>query len=543
MPTNAVSPTPLTPLRFLERSATVHPQRTAIVHGQRRITYSDMAAESTRLAHALRASGIEPGDRVAYLCPNIPEELIAHFAVPLAGAVLVALNTRLAPDEIRHILDHCGAKLLVVDRELATAVAPIASSLATVTDIVIVDDDQAPAQPDAAGDTTLEGLSYADLLARGSDEPLPWEAQDELDTISINYTSGTTGQPKGVMYTHRGAYLNALGEVLHSEHTAASVYLWTLPMFHCNGWCTTWGVTAVAGRHVCLRAVRGDAMWALIRQEGVTHLNGAPVVLSTLAAADEAAPLEQPLTITTAGAAPSPTTIGQLEAIGARIIHMYGLTETYGPYSVCDWQDGWPQLAAEERATLLARQGVGMVIGDRMRVVDADMNDVPADGVTVGELVMRGNVVMKGYYNDEAATEKAFAGGWFHSGDLGVLQPDGYAKLVDRAKDIVISGGENISTVEVESALMAHPAIVDVAVIGIPHDKWGETPKAFVVLAPDQTADEAEVIAFVRERIAHYKAPRAVEFMEALPRTSTGKVQKFELREREWAGQEHRIKG
>lgn len=539
-----VSPTPLTPLRFLERSAEVHPHRTAIVHGGRRISYAAMATEATRLAHGLRASGIEPGDRVAYLCPNIPEELIAHFGVPLAGAVLVALNTRLAPDEIRHILDHSGAKLLVVDRELAANVAPVADELATVREIVVVEDLEAEAAGDAGAPEPLpSAIDYATLLDRGSDEPLPWEIDDELATISINYTSGTTGQPKGVMYTHRGAYLNALGEVIHSEHTASSVYLWTLPMFHCNGWCTTWGVTAVAGRHVCLRAVRGDAMWKLIRQEGVTHLNGAPIVLSTLAAAAEAAPLEQPLTISTAGAAPSPTTIGQLEALGARIVHLYGLTETYGPYSVCEWQDGWPALPADERAALLARQGVGMVCADRMRVVDEHMNDVPADGETVGEIVMRGNNVMKGYFADEAATAKAFAGGWFHSGDLGVMQPDGYAKLVDRAKDIVISGGENISTVEVESALMAHPAIVDVAVIGIPDDKWGETPKAFVVLRAGESADEIEVIEFVRTRISRYKAPRAVEFLEALPRTSTGKVQKFELREREWAGHEHRIKG
>ncbi len=543
MSSPAVSPTPLTPLWFLERSASVHPQRTAIVHGGRRISYAAMAAEATRVAQGLRASGIEPGDRVAYLCPNIPEELIAHFAVPLAGAVLVALNTRLAPNEIKQILDHSGAKLLVVDHELAANVEPVAGELATVREIVTVDDLEAQAAGEGISAARLPGIGYADLLERGSDEPLSWEVDDELATISINYTSGTTGQPKGVMYTHRGAYLNALGEVLHSEHSAKSVYLWTLPMFHCNGWCTTWGVTAVAGRHVCLRAVRGDAMWALIRQEGVTHLNGAPIVLSTLAAADEAAPLESPLTISTAGAAPSPTTIGQLEALGARIIHLYGLTETYGPYSVCEWQDGWPELPADERASLLARQGVGMICADRLRVVDADMNDVPADGVTIGELVMRGNNVMKGYFADEAATEKAFAGGWFHSGDLGVMQPDGYAKLVDRAKDIVISGGENISTVEVEGALMAHPAIVDVAVIGVPDDKWGETPKAFVVLAPGKTADEDEVIAFVRGQISRYKAPRAVEFVDALPRTSTGKVQKFELREREWAGHEDRIKG
>ncbi len=536
---SVVSPAPLTPLRFLERAAEVHPHRTAIVHGARRVDYTAMAAEATRLAHALRASGIEHGDRVAYLCPNIPELLVAHFGVPLAGGVLVALNTRLSPDEIQHILGHSGAKLLIVDRELAATVAPIVDGIPGVAEIITVTDPEAGGEPAAE----LPGIGYEELLARGSDAHLPWEVADEDETITINYTSGTTGQPKGVMYTHRGAYLNALGEVIHSEHGADSVYLWTLPMFHCNGWCTTWGVTAVAGRHVCLRAVRGDAMWQLIRQEGVTHLNGAPVVLSTLASDPAAAPLSDGITITTAGAAPSPTTIARLEAIGARIIHMYGLTETYGPYAVCQWQDGWEDLESDHRSTLLARQGVGMVTADRMRVVDAEMNDVPADGETIGEIVMRGNCVMKGYFNDEAATAKAFAGGWFHSGDLGVMQPDGYAKLVDRAKDIVISGGENISTVEVESTLMAHPAVVDVAVIGVPDDRWGEVPKAFVVLDAGASATESELIEHVQARIARFKAPKAVAFLDALPRTSTGKVQKFELREREWAGKADRIQG
>lgn len=535
---DSVSPAPLTPLRFLERAAEVHPNRVAIVHGARRITYGEMAHEATRLAHALRASGIKPGDRVAYLLPNIPEQLIAHFGVPLAGGVLVALNTRLAGGEIAHILGHCGAKVLVVDAELAANVEPVAADLDPELEVITVTDIEGPAPR-----VHLAGATYDELLERGSDEPLPWQVDDELATISINYTSGTTGQPKGVMYTHRGAYLNALGEVLHSEHSASSVYLWTLPMFHCNGWCTTWGVTAVAGRHVCLRAVRGDAMWQLIRQEGVTHLNGAPIVLDTLASDPDARQLDAPITITTAGAAPSPTTIGRLERLGARIIHMYGLTETYGPYSVCQWQDDWATMTSERRADLLARQGVGMVTADRMRVVDEAMNDVPADGATIGEIVMRGNCVMAGYFDDEEATAKAFAGGWFHSGDLGVMQPDGYAQLVDRAKDIVISGGENISTVEVESTLKSHPAVADVAVIGIPDDRWGEVPKAFVVLSAQNSATEGELITHVQERLARFKAPKAVEFLAELPRTSTGKVQKYELREREWAGERHRIKG
>ncbi|MBJ7348242.1 MAG: long-chain-fatty-acid--CoA ligase [Thermoleophilaceae bacterium] len=535
-----VSYSPLTPLRFLERAAEVHPQRVAIVHGERRITYREFADVATQLANALLASGVERGDRVAVLCPNTPEHLIAHFAVPLAGAVLVSLNTRLASEEVRHILDHCGAKLLICDSELLPVIAPIAAELKTVTEVVTLHDDQSAHEVVEQ----VAGPTYAELLERGSNAALPWTVPDELDTISINYTSGTTGLPKGVMYTHRGAYLNAIAEAMHSEFSAQSVYLWTLPMFHCNGWCTTWGLTAVAGRHVCLRAVRDDRIWSLIDSEAVTHLNGAPTVMTMITTSEHAKPLPRPLVVTTAGAAPSPTTIGQFGALGARVIHVYGLTETYGPCSVCEWQDGWPELDGEQRATLLARQGVGMLQSERMRVVLADtMEDVPADGTTVGEIVMRGNLVMKGYFDDPEATAKAFAGGWFHSGDLGVMNPDGYVQLVDRAKDIVVSGGENISTVEVENALMAHPAVADVAVIGVPDEQWGERPKAFVVIAAGREASEQDLIDHVRSRLARFKAPREVEFLDALPRTSTGKVQKFELREREWHGHEARIKG
>ena len=535
----AVSEAPLTPLRFLERSAGVFPDKTAIVHGERRLSYRDFAGEATRLARALRAAGIEPGDRVAYLCPNIPEMLVAHFAVPLAGAVLVAINTRLSSEEVRYVCDHSGAKLIVVDAQLHATLAPVAGELETVREVATVVDPLA----ESGGDGEIEGPRYEELLRRGSDEPLDWSVDDELATISINYTSGTTGRPKGVMYSHRGAYLNALAEVIHSEHTPASVYLWTLPMFHCNGWCTPWGVTAIGGRHVCLRAVRGDRIWELFGNEQVTHLNGAPTVLTTIATADEATPLERPLVVTTAGAPPSPTTIAQLESLGARLIHVYGLTETYGPYSVCEWQPGWPDLDTDARAKLLARQGVGMLSADRLRVVDEEMNDVPADGETMGEIVMRGNNVMKGYFADEEATAEAFRGGWFHSGDLGVMHPDGYVELRDRAKDVVISGGENISTVEVEQAIVSHPAVLEAAVIGMPDEQWGERPKAFVVLKPGSDASELELIDHCRERIARYKSPKAVELIDELPKTSTGKVQKYELREREWSGQEARIKG
>jgi fatty-acyl-CoA synthase len=529
--------TPLTPLAFLRRSADVYPDKTAIVHGERRHTYAQFAAEATRVAHALRASGVAPGDRVAYLLPNVPEMLVAHFAVPLAGAVLVAINTRLSTEEVRYILDHSGSRVLVVDAALHPVVAPVAAELETVEEIVTVVD------PTAPGDGTGSGTTYDDLLARGSDEPLRWEVDDEDATISINYTSGTTGRPKGVMYHHRGAYLNSFGEIVHSTHTPDTVYLWTLPMFHCNGWCTTWAVTAIGGTHVCLREVRGDAVWRQITEHGVTHLNGAPTVVTTIVRAPEAVPLDRTVVVTTAGAPPSPTTIMQAERRGFRIVHVYGLTETYGPYSVNAHQRDWDALPAEERAARQARQGVGMVCADRLRVVDADMRDVPADGTTMGEIVMRGNNVMKGYLDDPAATEKAFAGGWFHSGDLGVMHPDGYVELRDRAKDIVISGGENISTVEVEQAVVSHPAVLEAAVVGVPDERWGERPKAFVVLVEGASATPEELIEHVRTRIARYKAPRDVEIVAALPKTSTGKVQKFELREREWGGQASRIRG
>jgi fatty-acyl-CoA synthase len=529
--------TPLTPLAFLRRSADVYPDKTAIVYGDRRHTYAEFAAEATRVAHALRGSGVEPGDRVAYLLPNIPEMLVAHFAVPLAGAVLVAINTRLSTEEVRYILDHAGCKVLVVDAALHPVVAPVAGELKTVEEIITVVD---PASP---GDGTGSGVTYDDLLARGTDAPLRWEVDDEDATISINYTSGTTGKPKGVMYHHRGAYLNSFGEVVHSTHTPDTVYLWTLPMFHCNGWCTPWAVTAIGGTHVCLREVRGDVIWRLITEHGVTHLNGAPTVVTTIMRAPEAVTLDYQLVITTAGAPPSPTTILQMERMGFRIVHVYGLTETYGPYSVNAYQRAWDDLEPEERARRQARQGVGMICAERLRVVDQDMNDVPADGTTMGEIVMRGNNVMKGYLDDAAGTEKAFAGGWFHSGDLGVMHPDGYVELRDRAKDVVISGGENISTVEVEQAIVSHPAVLEAAVVGVPDEQWGERPKAFVVLAEGGSATPEELIEHVKATIARYKAPKAVEIVDELPKTSTGKVQKFELREKEWGSEASRIRG
>jgi fatty-acyl-CoA synthase len=517
----------LSPLRFLERSASVFPDRTAIIYGDRRYTYAEFAEETQRLARVLK-NRIKPGDRVAYLTPNVPETLIAHFAVPLAGGVLIALNSRLAGPELDYILGHAEASLLFVDSEFVGSLTDI--DVPTLTDIVEIPDSSVPAPEVPAGVATArydEFLALADSL---DDSPLPWTVDDEHGVITLNYTSGTTGKPKGVMYSHRGAYLNSLGETFHNGFTGQSKYLWTLPMFHCNGWCTPWAVTAAAGTHICLRAVRADAIWDAIDNLGVTNLCGAPAVCSTIANAEQAHPLDRPLHITTAGAPPSPTVIAQLEQLGITVVHVYGLTEVYGPYTICEYQESWDDKSGDERAALLSRQGVGMLQAETARVVDDNMNDVPADGATMGEIVLRGNNVMLGYYKDPDATAEAFAGGWFHTGDLGVMHPDGYIQLKDRAKDIIISGGENISTVEVEQAIMAHAAVIDVAVVGVPDEKWGERPKAFVILKDGQTATADDIIAHTRSLLAGYKVPRDIVFPLELPRTSTGKILKFELR-------------
>ncbi|MFC4942387.1 AMP-binding protein [Pseudonocardia sp. GCM10023141] len=521
---------PLTPLRFMARAAEVHPDRVAVIDGGRRWTWAEFRQEVVAFARALRGSGIGPGDRVAFLGSNSAELLAAHFAVPLACAVLVCVNTRLSPSEVAYICQHSAASLLIGDGDLLDGL-DLGHDFPTVREVVEV--------PDQSGvyHSAASAVRYSDLLTRASGEDLPWEVDDETRTISINYTSGTTGRPKGVEYSHRGAYLNSLAEVQHQRFVDGSRYLWTLPMFHCNGWCTTWALAAVAGTHLCIRAVRGAEVWSLIDSEAVTHLAGAPVVLTTLADAPEAHPLDRPLSVTTAGAPPSPTIIARMRKLGAEVVHVYGLTETYGPYSVAEVGDDWTTRPEEEQAELLARQGVGMLTADRMRVVRRERDDagglvdVNPDGIEMGEIVMRGNTVMKGYHRDPAATEEAFAGGWFHSGDLGVMFPDGYVKLLDRAKDIVISGGENISTVEVEQALLSHPDVADVAVIGVPDERWGESPKAYVVLAMGAETSSEALIEHVRGRIARYKAPREVEMVTGLPRTSTGKIRKGELRE------------
>jgi fatty-acyl-CoA synthase len=515
----------LTPVSFLERSALIFPEKIAVVHGARRYTYREFAARVYRLASQLRNAGLRKHDRVAFLSPNAPALLEAHFGVPAAGGILVAINTRLNSNEIAYILKHSGARFLFVDAELLPLVEPL-----ELQDVEVVRID----------DTGQADDPYEQFLAAGAPGPVESWLEDEEETISINYTSGTTGNPKGVMYTYRGTYLNALGEVIETGMSSSSVYLWTLPMFHCNGWCFPWAVTAVGARHICLRKPEPGQIWELIEREGVTHYNGAPTVHIFLVNHPSAHRLARPVTVTVAGAPPSPTLLGQMRRLNMRPIHVYGLTETYGPYTVCEWHEEWNELSEEEQARLLARQGQGYVVAERARVVDSEMRDVPWDGETMGEVLMRGNNVAKGYYENPAATEKAFEGGWFHSGDMGVWHPDGYIELRDRAKDVIISGGENISTIEVEQVIAQHPAVLECAVIAIPDQTWGERPKAFVTLKAGQSTTEEEIIAFCRQRLAHFKCPVAVSFGE-LPKTSTGKIQKFVLREREWAGREKRI--
>jgi acyl-CoA synthetase (AMP-forming)/AMP-acid ligase II len=517
--------TELTPVAFLRRSAYVFPDKTAVVHGSRRYSYRQLEERSNRLASGLRAAGLRHLDRVAFICPNTPAMLEAHYGVPAAGLVLVPINTRLNSDEIGYIVKHSGARFVFVDHELESLVKPLDL---TGVRVIRVDDTGAPGDP------------YEDFLAAASPEPgEPW-LEDEYETISINYTSGTTGRPKGVMVHHRGAYLNAIGEILETGMTFDAKYLWTLPMFHCNGWCFTWSVTALGGTHVCLRKVESSRIWDLIDQEGITNYCGAPTVQIGIVNDPKAHKLARPVTCAVAGAPPSPTLLAKLKEFGFRPVHVYGLTETYGPHTACAWHADWDALPPDEMAKKAARQGQGYVIADLVRVVDDQMRDVPMNAETLGEVVMRGNNVMKGYYEQPDATAEAFRGGWFHSGDLAVWHPDGYIELRDRKKDIIISGGENISTIEVEQAVARHPAVMECAVVAIPDEKWGERPKAFVTLKPGAQATEQEIIDFCRTYIARFTCPAAIEFGE-LPKTSTGKVQKFVLRDREWKSKDKRI--
>ncbi|MFZ3237477.1 MAG: AMP-binding protein, partial [Stellaceae bacterium] len=507
--------------------AAVYPDKLAIVDGAARYTYREFYARCRRLADALRRRGVRPGDTVAVMAPNVPALLEAHFGVPMAGAVLNALNTRLDAGSIAFIIGHGQAKLLVADREFAAVVRPALAELGRPLPLVEIDD--------GTGAEPLGGTEYEAFLGEG-DPAADWQhPADEWDPIALNYTSGTTGNPKGVVYHHRGAFLNALGNAVTFGLDRGSVYLWTLPMFHCNGWTYPWAVTAVGGTHVCLRRVDPAAIFALIAEHRVTHLCGAPIVLNLLAHAPDAVKrrFDHVVEAATGGAAPPSAVIEAMERMGFRVTHLYGLTESYGPSTVCAWQEAWDGLPAAERAGHMARQGVASLTLGGQRVVDPQtMADAPANGVTVGELVLRSNTLMKGYLKNPAATAEAFDRGWFHTGDLAVMHPDGYAEIKDRAKDIIISGGENISSLEVEEALYRHPHIMEAAVVARPDSQWGESPCAFVTPTPEAPPLAAEdVIAWCREHLAHYKAPRMVVF-GPLPKTSTGKVRKYELRER-----------
>ncbi|MGY6644635.1 MAG: acyl-CoA synthetase [Salinarimonas sp.] len=525
---NPANHQPLTPLTFLERAATVFPDHTAIIHGPLQRNYRDFYARTRRLASALAKAGIGRGDTVAAMLPNIPAMLEAHYAVPMTGGVLNTLNTRLDPAVIAFSLDHGEAKVLITDREFAPTIAK-ALELAKRKPIVIDVDDPVY---DGPGER-LGSIDYEDFLASGDPEFAWAMPDDEWDAITLNYTSGTTGDPKGVVYHHRGAYLLAMGNIVTCGMGKHPIYLWTLPMFHCNGWCFPWSISIVAGTHVCLRQVRAKAMFDALADHGVTHLCGAPIVMSTLLNApdDEQREFVQSVDFFTAAAPPPESVLAGMKERGFNVTHIYGLTETYGPSVVNDWNRDWDNLDAASYATKKARQGVRYVTLEGLDVLDPQtLEPVPADGTTMGEVMMRGNVVMKGYLKNPDATAKAFAGGWFHSGDLGVKYPDGYVQLKDRSKDIIISGGENISSIEVEEALYKHPDIAACAVVAKPDEKWGETPCAFIEPKPGRTLAEKDVIAWCREHLAAYKCPRHVVFTE-VPKTSTGKIQKFRLRE------------
>jgi fatty-acyl-CoA synthase len=520
---------PLSPVSFLTRAARVYPHRVAIIHGPRRYTYAQFQERTRRLASALARAGIGKGDTVAILAPNIPEMLEAHNAVPALGAVLCPINTRLDAGAVGFILRHSAAKVVLIDRELAQVMRAALDEAGTEPLVIDIDD------PLAAGGEMIGPVDYEAFIAGGDPDFALAPPDDEWQAISLNYTSGTTGNPKGVVLHHRGAYLNATANALTFGLSPASVYLWTLPMFHCDGWTYTWAVTLAGGTHVCLRRVDPAEIFPAIAEHKVTHMCGAPVVLSMLihAPSNVRRRFEQTVQIATGGAAPPSAVIARMEEMGFAVTHLYGLTESFGPATVCMWQPSLDGMSLAEKSAFMARQGVNTPMLEDAAVFDpVSMLPVPADGATIGELMLRGNTVMMGYLKNPDATREAFAGGWFHTGDLAVMHPDGYVEVKDRAKDIIISGGENISSLELEEVLYQHPSVMEAAVVAEPDEKWGETPHAFVTLKPGVEGVTAEaIIGWCREHMAHFKCPRRVTF-GALPKTSTGKIQKFELRGR-----------
>lgn len=517
----------LSPLTFIERAASVFPRRTSLIHGDTRYTWEETFRRSRLLASALEKQGVEKGDTVAMIAPNIPAHYEAHFGVPATRGVLNSINIRQDADTIAFILEHGEAKVMITDREFSEVVDKALNMLDRNLLVIDIDDPQGK-RGKAVGDAT-----YEEFIDTGDADYCWCGPEDEWDAISLNYTSGTTGNPKGVVYHHRGAYLNALGNILAWGMTGSPVYLWTLPMFHCNGWCFTWSMAALAGTSVCLRHFDARTIFNSIAEHGVTHLCGAPVVMNMIINSkdEDKRAFGRKVNFMTAAAAPPAAVLERIEKMGFDVTHVYGLTETYGPAAICEWHSEWDELPPAERSLMKARQGVRYTVEEGLTIGDHETVDpVTADAETIGEALFRGNIVMKGYLKNPTATLEAFAGGWFHSGDLGVMHPDGYIELKDRSKDIIISGGENISTLEVESVLYQHPSVLEAAVVARPDEQWGETPCAFVTLKQGEETKEEEIMEFCRSRLAHFKCPKTVVFTE-LPKTSTGKIQKYVLRD------------